>query len=101
VIASDRSARVPAVYLSKDLGTGKSIQWEFHLVKREKEDLWQRSRYFEAESFSASDVPAGSLLVVEINNRRLNALVGPARCSIVHIVRDVANEPTAAILRRN
>jgi 4-amino-4-deoxy-L-arabinose transferase-like glycosyltransferase len=100
VIASDRTAHVPAVYLSKDLGTGKSVQWKFHLVKNRKEDLWQRSQYFEAESFNPGDVPAGSLLVVEINNRRLNGLVS-ARCSIVHVVTDVANEPTAAILRRN
>jgi 4-amino-4-deoxy-L-arabinose transferase-like glycosyltransferase len=100
VIASDRTARVPAVYLSKDLGTRKSVQWTFHLVKNQKEDLWQRSKYFEAESFNPSEVPAGSLLVVEINNRRLNGLVS-TRCSIVHVVTDVTNEPTAAILRRN
>ena len=101
VIASDRSARVPAVYLSKDLGTGKSVQWKFHLVKNQRTDLWQRTQYFEAETFNPSDVPSGSLLVLDVNNRRLNDLIGPARCSIAHVVKDVANEPSATILRRN
>jgi 4-amino-4-deoxy-L-arabinose transferase-like glycosyltransferase len=101
VIASDRSARVPAVYLSKDLGTGKSVQWKFHLVKNQRADLWQRTQYFDVETFNPSDAPSGSLLVLDMNNRRLNELIGPARCSIAHVVKDVANAPTAAILRKN
>jgi hypothetical protein len=36
-----------------------------------------------------------------MNNRRLNDLVAPDRCSIVHVVTDVANAPTATILRKN
>ena len=36
VIARDASARVPAVYLSDTLGTGKSVQWKFH--PREKSE---------------------------------------------------------------
>jgi hypothetical protein len=101
VIASDRSARVPAVYLSKDLGTGKSVQWKFHLEKNQRTDLWQRTRYFDVETFNPSDVQPGSLLVLDVNHPRLNGLIGPARCSIAHVVTDVANAPTAAILRRN
>ena len=57
VIATDRSARVPAVYLSKDLGTGKSVQWKFHLVKNQREDLWQRTQYFDADTFNAERYP--------------------------------------------
>jgi 4-amino-4-deoxy-L-arabinose transferase-like glycosyltransferase len=101
VIASDRTARVPAVYLSKDLGTGKSVQWKFHLVKHQREDLWRRTQYFDVDTFNPSDVPSGSLLVLDMGNRRLNDLIGPARCSIAYVVMDVANAPTATILRRN
>ena len=101
VIAADRSARLPAVYLSKDLGTGKSVQWKFHLVKNRSEDLWQRTRYFDADAFNSSDVPTGSLLVLDMNNRRLNDLVGPTLCSIAYVVKDVADAPTATILRKN
>jgi 4-amino-4-deoxy-L-arabinose transferase-like glycosyltransferase len=101
VIASDRAARVPAVYLSEELGTGKSVQWMFHLVKNQRNDLWQRTQYFNLATFNPNDIPPGSLLVVDMNNRRVNDLVGPDRCSIAHVVTDVANAPTATILRRN
>jgi len=101
VIGSDRSAPVPAVYLSKDLGTGKSVQWKFHLVKNKREDLWRRTQYFDAGAFRPGDVPSGSLLVLDVGNPRLNDLLGPARCSIAHVVTDMANAPTATILRRN
>jgi uncharacterized membrane protein len=101
VIASDRSAPVPAVYLSTDLGTGKSVQWKFHLLKHHRPDLWDRTRYLAVETFSASDVPSGSLLVVDVDNRGMKALIDPARCSIAHVVKGAANAPTALILRRN
>jgi 4-amino-4-deoxy-L-arabinose transferase-like glycosyltransferase len=101
IVAADRSARVPAVYLSKDLGTGKSVQWKFHLEKNRSEDLWERTSYFDADTFSAGDVPSGSLLVLDMNNRRLESLLGPSRCSIAYVVRDGGNTPTATILRRN
>ena len=101
VIASDRSAPVPTVYLSKDLGTGKSVQWKFHLVKHRREDLWQRTRYFDAEAVPPRDVLPGSLLVLDIGNPHLNELLGPARYSIAHVVKDATNAPAATILRRN
>jgi hypothetical protein len=63
--------------------------------------LWQSTQYFEADTFNPTDAPPGSLLVLDMNNPRLNGLIGPARCSIVHVVKDVANQPTAAILRKN
>ena len=101
VIASDRAARVPAVYLSKDLGTGKSVQWKFHLVKSQREDLWQRTQYLDVAKFNSQDVPPGSLVVLDMNNQHLNDLINSDRCSIAHIVKDAANAPTATILRKN
>jgi 4-amino-4-deoxy-L-arabinose transferase-like glycosyltransferase len=101
VIATDASGRVPAVYLSEDLGTGKSVQWMFHLAKNQRPDLWDRTKYFAAATFTPDDIPSGSLLVLDVNNRRLNDLLGPGRCSIVHVVKDVADAPSATILRKN
>jgi hypothetical protein len=101
VIASDRSARVPAVYLSTNLGTGKSVQWKFHLERNHRPDLWDRTRYVAVDTFNPSEVPAGSLLVIDVDNRGMNALIDPARCSVAHVVKGAANVPTALILRRN
>ena len=101
VIARDASARVPAVYLSDTLGTGKSVQWKFHLVKNQRPDLWERTKYFAVATFNPNDIPSGSLLVLDVNNPRLSDLLGPDRCSIVHVVKDVTDAPAAAILLRN
>lgn len=101
IIASDRTARVPAVYLSKDLGTGESVQWKFHLVKDHRTDLWERTHYFEDDTVALNAIPSGSLLVLDIHNQRLNGLVGGAGFSMAHVVTDVTNAPSAAILRRN
>jgi 4-amino-4-deoxy-L-arabinose transferase-like glycosyltransferase len=101
VIASDRSSRVPAVYLSTDLGTGKSVQWKFHLERNHRPDLWDRTHYISADAFNPGEVPSGSLLVIDVDNRGMNALIGPARCSVVYTVKGAADVPTALILRRN
>src|SRR5207245_1296855 len=89
VIASDASARVPAVYLSDRLVPGKSVQWKFHLAKHQRLDLWERTKYFSVAAFKAEDIPPGSLLVLDGENPRLNDLLGPGLCSLVHLVRDV------------
>jgi 4-amino-4-deoxy-L-arabinose transferase-like glycosyltransferase len=101
VTASDASARVPAVYLSDDLGEDKTVQWKFHLLARQRPDLWERTRYFVLAAFNPDDMPSGSLLVLAANNPRLNELLGPGRCSLVNVVNDVSGGPAAAILRRN
>lgn len=101
VIASDTSARVPGVYLSDDLSAGKVVQWKFHLITHQRPDLWARTKYFSIATFNPNDIPSGSLLVLTANHQHLNKLVGPDRCTIVHLVKDVTDSPAAAILRRN
>ena len=101
VIASDRSARVPAVYSSTNLGTGKSVQWKFHLEKHRRNDLWERTSYLAVDEFNPADVPAGSLLVVDVDNPGMHALIDSGRCSVAHTVKGASNAPTALILRRN
>jgi 4-amino-4-deoxy-L-arabinose transferase-like glycosyltransferase len=101
VIDSDRSAHVPAVYLSTDLGTGKSVQWKFHLLKNHRPDLWDRTAYVAMDAFARGDVPAGSLLVIDAGNRAIAILLESTRCSVAHVVKGAANSPTALIVRRN
>ena len=100
IIASDRSAHVPVVYLSRDLGTGKSVQWKYHLVKNHRTDLWDRTKYLPVDAVRPADVPSGSLLVIDVGNPGLKELIDPLGCSIVHTVKGAGNEPTALILRR-
>jgi hypothetical protein len=102
VIASDESVRVPAVYLSEGLGILKTLQWKFHLLTHRRPDLWERSTYFELAQIASNDILSGSLLVVRAgDDRRLEAVLGSGRWSVVHTVNLIDGEPGASILRRN
>ena len=107
VIGADAANRIPAIYLSDDLGTGKSVQWQFHLTTHGRPDLWERTRYFNPASLpttrdtDAGTMPPGSLLVIAANHERLHDVVNRAGCSLVHEVLDVAGSRVTAILRRN
>lgn len=101
VVASDESARVPAVYLSNDVSAGKAVQWKFHLLTHHRPDLWERTKYFSIAAFEPRDIASGSLLVLTANNPHLGELIGPDRCTVVHVVKDVTDTPAASILRRN
>ena len=100
VLATD-AGTAPAIYLSDELGSGKSVQWQFHLVTRQRADLWDRTRYFSIGAFDDAQIPPGSLLVTTANDTRVASLVTAGRCTIVHEVRDVTDTPSALILRRN
>ena len=101
VIASDALRRVPAVYLSDDLGDDKSVQWKFHLLTHGRPDVWDRTKYFAVAQFGSTDIPAGSLLVLSSSNLHLDDLLGPGKCSVVKTIDEVAGGPVAVILRRN
>jgi 4-amino-4-deoxy-L-arabinose transferase-like glycosyltransferase len=101
VIASDASARVPTVYMSDGLGEEKTVQWKFHLLARQRPDLWERTRYFAPARVKPDEVPSGSLLVLSPGDRRLDELLGPGRWSLAHMVDQLSGEPAATILRRN
>lgn len=100
VMESDRSARVPAVYLSTTLGTGKSVQWKYHLVKHQRIDLWDRTHYVTTQTFDPAQVPSGSLLVIDAGNPGTPAMIDRGQCAIAHVVTGAGEVPTALILRR-
>jgi hypothetical protein len=100
VIAADAAARVPAVYLSEDVGESQAEQWLFHLRKQQRPDVWARSKPLELAQFKPDDIPSGSLIVLDAANPRLGALLQSGSCSVVAIVNGVAGSPASAILRR-
>ena len=100
VLSIDSSARVPTVYLSRDLDD-VAARWRFYLAKHRREDLLPRTRMFAADGFDLSEVPAGSLLVLYANDPKVAALLGAAKCSVAKIVIDVAGSKSAVILRKN
>jgi 4-amino-4-deoxy-L-arabinose transferase-like glycosyltransferase len=100
VISSDEASRVPLVYLSEDVGAPHAYQWEFYLLERRRDDLWARTRHFSLP-ISPSTIPAGSLLVFDVRDPRLDQIRAMVGSSLVQVVNGVAGEPAAAVLRRN
>jgi hypothetical protein len=101
VIASDASARVPAVYFSDSLGEEPAVQWKFHLLSRQRLDLWERTRYLAPSGGTPDAVPSGSLLLISPSDRRLNDLLGRGAWSPAHVVNHVSGEAAATILRKD
>jgi hypothetical protein len=100
VISSDEQSRVPQVYLSEDVGAPHAYQWGFYLLERRRDDLWARTRHF-SWPIGPSTIPAGSLLVFNAADPRLDEIKATAGCSLARVVNGVAGAPAAAILRRN
>lgn len=100
VLSSVETASAPVIFLSDELGTGKSVQWQFHLVTRGRPELWERTKYFTIASFDRSAIPPGSLLVTAANDTRVAGLIASGQLVVVREVRDVTDTPSALILRR-
>lgn len=101
-IAVDTSQPAPAVYLSEeDLDEDKVIKWRFHLIAKDRTDLWARTKYLSRGHGGASDVLPGSLYVLRTNNSELNSLVAGGAWRAMAEVSDVNGTPVATILRRN
>lgn len=100
VIARDEAVRVPVIYLSETLGGGKVTQWRFHLLTRDRDDLWERTRYFSPSAIDNGAMEPGSLLVFTAADPRGDALVQTGAYQPAHVVRDVTDSPAAAILVR-
>jgi hypothetical protein len=99
LIAADWSDQ-RLVYLSQDLDD-VAARWRFYLAKHGREDLMAHTRYFSAQDFDVTRVPAGSLLVLYANDPRVAALLGTSTCSVSKAVVDVAGGKSAVILRKN
>ena len=100
VTSSDDASRAPRVYLSEDVGPPHAYQWGFYLLERRRDDLWARTRYF-SWPIRPSAVAAGSLIVLDARDPRLDQIASTVGCSIAQVVRGVAGEPAAAVLRKN
>jgi hypothetical protein len=100
LISADSSARLPAVYLSRDLDD-VAPRWRFYLTKLAHEELARRTIYFSADILDASQVPAGSLLVLYANDPHVPGLLAADACSVARLVVDAAGGKSAVVLRKS
>jgi len=100
LIAADVEARVPTVYLSRDLDDG-GPKWRFYTAKHSREDLLQRTSYVDGDGTGRGleGAAQGSLLVVYAQSTPA-ALTRSGQWSLERTVSDVDGRPATAILRK-
>jgi 4-amino-4-deoxy-L-arabinose transferase-like glycosyltransferase len=89
---------VPAVFLRRNLDAGPA-RWRFHLTKAGRQDLLARTFYF-TDIEEAATAPAGTRMVMYVENTVVAAAQASGLWTLEEIVRDVDNRDAAAILRK-
>ena len=91
-------ATAPAIYLRRDLDA-VGAKWRFYATKARQTALLDRTTYVSGPQDLEAASP-GSLLVMYPQNAEIAALEQSGRWTLVQIVNDVDQRPSAAILRR-
>lgn len=99
LISADSSGHVPAMYLSRQLDDG-SPRWRFYLTKYHREDLLQRTSYFDGDGLDLGGVATDSLIVLYADDHKLAALLDTGKWSVEKTVVDVAGNAASVILRK-
>ena len=86
------------VYFRRDLDA-VGAKWRFYVTKANRLDLLERANYI-SERRELEGAAAGSLLVMYVENKEIEALEQSGQWKVEKIVLDVDNRPAAAILRK-
>ena len=100
ILARDVQGHPPAIYLSTLRIPYLEAYWRLYLIKHDREDLLDRTRYFNADTLDVSDVPAGSLLLASRQDTSLEKLVASGELKTVALIPEPGDPPAFAILRR-
>ena len=76
------------------------MRWRFYSLKLQREDLWERARYFNADRLDPATVPPNSLLVLYATDPRIARLIATGLCTNVAEVKSISGDVAATILRR-
>ena len=71
-----------------------------YLIKHHREDLLERTRYFNADTLDVSGVPVGSLLLASTQDAALEKLVASGELKRVALIPEPGDPPAFEILRR-
>lgn len=100
ILAREAQDHPPAIYLSTQRTPYLDGYWRLYLIKHHREDLLDRTRYFEADTLDVTGVPAGSLLLVSRQDASLDKLVETGKLKTVALIPEPGDPPAFAILRR-
>jgi 4-amino-4-deoxy-L-arabinose transferase-like glycosyltransferase len=71
IVAQDNQSHAPAIYLTSAKDPYIAAYWEFALIKTGRRDLLERTVYFDGATLDVATVPAGSLMLINVDDRRL------------------------------
>jgi 4-amino-4-deoxy-L-arabinose transferase-like glycosyltransferase len=100
ILARDGREHPPAIYLNPQLTPSLDGYWRLYLIKHHREDLLQRTRYYEADTLDVSTVPAGSLLLASRQDAAMDKLVAAGELETVAVILEPGDPPAFAVLRR-
>jgi 4-amino-4-deoxy-L-arabinose transferase-like glycosyltransferase len=95
VINADAERAAAEIYLPNNFYDA-GAKWRFYTLKHERAPLWHRTKYF-ADPSALDAAPADAIAVVPQAGEQV-AL--PQGWTTIGVARDLAGEPTAAVVRR-
>ncbi|HMF92821.1 MAG TPA: glycosyltransferase family 39 protein [Vicinamibacterales bacterium] len=98
LLALDDRQGAPAIYISTHHITYIDAYWRLYLIKCKREELLQRTIYFDSEGFDVSALPPGALLLTGIDDTALNPSVEAGRLRRVAAIEEPGNPPAFFIL---
>jgi hypothetical protein len=97
MITEDRAANIPRVFLPvnfHDVGA----KWRFYTTKHDRLALWQRTTYYSGAVADLAAAPTGAVAVVPIADAGSSPVDG---WSNVRVVKNLVDEPTLKVIRRD
>jgi 4-amino-4-deoxy-L-arabinose transferase-like glycosyltransferase len=100
LLAREREHPSPAIYLSTHHLSYVQPYWRLYLIKYGREDLLQRTVYFDSDGFDVQSIPSGSLLLVGPDETPLASSIHADLLRTLAVIPEPADPPFFSILVR-
>ena len=100
LVAEDNRSHAPAIYLTSAKDPYIAAYWEFALIKTGRRDLLARTVYFDGATIDVATVPPGSLLLINVDDRRLAEQVASGQLRKVAEIPEPADPVFFTVLQR-
>jgi hypothetical protein len=100
ILNRDQQSPAPAIYLTSGKDPYMAPYWEFALTKAGRRDVLGRTFYFDSEKLDLASVPAGSLMLINVDDPRVAALAAAGELRRLADIPEPAEPPYFSILQR-
>jgi hypothetical protein len=100
ILSHDQQSPAPAIYLTSGKDPYMASYWQLTLIKTGRRDLLARTVYFDDDRLDLATVPAGSLILSGLDDRRLIALTAAGELRRLADISEPADPAYFSILQR-